>query len=42
MFLFKGDNVGFLSMKVDGLAHPGLEGVRDFLQGVDHGGNLDV
>ena len=42
MSLFKGNNVSFLSVEVNGLVHSGLESVRDFLHRADHGGNLDI
>ena len=30
MSLFEGEDTSFLSMEVNGLAHPGFEGVGDF------------
>ena len=42
MSLFEGEDASFLSMEVDGFAHPGFERVWNFLHGVNHGGELGV
>ena len=42
MSLFEGEDVGFLSVEVDGFAYPGFEQVWYFLHGVNHGGKLGV
>ena len=42
MLLLKGKDMSLLSMKVDGFVHSTFENIRNFLHGVDHGGNLDV
>ena len=36
------NNTSLLLMEVNGCVHPGLKSVRDFLHGVDHGGNLNI
>ena len=42
MSLFEGEDTSFLSVEVDGFAHPGFECVGDFFHRVDHGGELGV
>ena len=42
MSSLESNDVSFLSMEIDGFAHPCLESVRDLFHRVDHGGDLDV
>ena len=42
MSLFKGEDMSFLSMEVNGFTHLGFERVWNFLHRVDHGGELGV
>ena len=42
MSLLESNDVSLLLVEVDGLAHPGLESVRDLLHRVDYGCDLDV
>ena len=42
MSFLKSDNASLLFMEINGFVHPSFQSSRDFLHGVDHGGNLDV
>ena len=42
MSFLESNDASLLFVKVDGFVHPSLKSVRDFLHGVDHGGNLNV
>ena len=39
---YESDDVSLLFMEVDSFVHPSFQSNRDFLHGVDHGGDLDV
>ena len=42
MSLFESNDTSLLLVEVNGFVHPSFKDIKDFLHGVDHGGDLDV